>query len=201
MLTRLLWERSKNFLLLWNDVKQFWGTSSQSFLLKTNHIRKKVDEQIVFLDQNEIRRKRQRSSDDASLNVFKKSPIHDGRKLFEIVTFLYKNSYWWLVSMAGNISFIYGGGWRYFHEMPLSSRRFARLWNHSVIPRQLCWNSWLTLLRLWWNFYKTRCDVTVECHSLRRPSHLEIRWLLAWIFIHSRKTIVIKIHFVLHQSD
>lgn len=47
-----------------------------------------------FLDQNEIRRKRQRSSDDATLNVFKKSPGHDGRKLLKIVTFLYKNSYW-----------------------------------------------------------------------------------------------------------
>lgn len=43
---------------------------------------------IVFLDQNEIRRKRQRSSDDAALNVFKKSPGHDGRKLLKIVIFV-----------------------------------------------------------------------------------------------------------------
>ena len=48
---------------------------------------------IVFLDQNENRRKRQRSRDDAPVNVFKKSPGHDGRKFMTLNIISINNSY------------------------------------------------------------------------------------------------------------
>lgn len=49
---------------------------------------------IVFLDQNEMKRKRHRSRDDTALNGFK-SPALDGRKLLKIVIFIHlRISYW-----------------------------------------------------------------------------------------------------------
>jgi hypothetical protein len=72
-----------------------------------NHIRKKkIDEKIVFLDQNEMKRKIKRSRDDSALNGFK-SPGH-GRKLSKLVSHFHwervhcggwvvREFSWWLV--------------------------------------------------------------------------------------------------------
>lgn len=57
------------------------------------HIRRLI--KIVFLE-HDPKRKRQKSRDEATLNVFQKSPAHDGRKFLEICCYfaISQSSYW-----------------------------------------------------------------------------------------------------------
>lgn len=57
-----------------------------------NHIRKMM-KKIVFLEKKG-KLKRKLSGDEPPLNVFSKSPAHDGRKLSEICYFAITISYW-----------------------------------------------------------------------------------------------------------